>query len=146
MYDKKWMKSKEDKPIDTIEDALMVIVANLMCAGGCNKCAMHMYDHSDSKCGTTKDKAMRFLCEACGAEYDKLQESSKRVQLVYEQLFVKGVKISAKAEPETACKGTCEHCFSSEMHVSGIRWCKSFGNFVHDNGYCYKYAGPDKTE
>lgn len=143
MFDEKYMKS-HGKTIDTIEDALMVSGAVARCAGSsCSECAIRMYA-KDGDCDIARKKADKFMKEN-GEEFDfKLQVPADFVlkqgieaqQALYDELF--GHKAPSE-EKKAISKGTCAECMNAQMHSSGILWCKSFGNFVHSDGYCYRF-------
>lgn len=129
------------KEVETLEDALFVMGAFSNCGGtSCGECGVKMY--GDEGCHTCRAKAMNLLLEAVGLEYrldgDGDGGVTKQAEL-YKALFEEGFSGSL-AKTATHCSGTCAECQFSQMHCSGILWCKSFGNFVHENGYCYRFA------
>lgn len=144
MFDKKYMDSR-DKPLESIEDALMVIAAKENCGGvNCSECALTMYGNG---CGTYVDKAYKILFERFGIRFGKHGLTTQ--QSVYDQIFRAGkVKEVTWVIPSGAVrtgKETCETCQHSRMAESGIRFCGHFFNFVHKDGFCYKYK-PVKME
>lgn len=69
MFDEKWMNGTEDKPIETIEDALFLLASYRFCGGArCKTCVMHMYDHKDGNCGHRMDECVDFLFNKFGIE------------------------------------------------------------------------------
>lgn len=150
MFDEKWMKGKEDKPIETIEDAMMVMIAHNFCSGvNCKDCFMHQYNHENNNCGATRNKALEFIYKHFGMEVKKGDRGLAGQEKVYKALFENGClgKLSGKKEePKRSGNGTCEGCYFSKMHTSGIRWCEKFHNFVHEDGYCYRFRTSDTME
>lgn len=133
MFDEKYTKSHYKK-IESAEDALIICIASALCSGtSCVECARRMYGKGD--CHIEKRAAEKWLEEN---GYD----GPKKQQFVYERLFAK----QPIEETPAIRKGTCSECGNSEMHASGIRWCKKFSNFVHEDGYCYRFAPSDKME
>ena len=143
MYDKKYLEN-EVKPIETVEQAkAILIIAELHC-GGCAKCPVRMYETSKgSTCGATKTKARKFL-EEHGIDHDEVieraRQNPKDVRAEYYDYLVSGSKEESVEQRKQKCKGTCAACINSKMHSSGILWCDSFYNFVHEDGFCYRYV------
>ena len=138
MFDENWMTGKENKPIDSVEDALMALSANLHCSGvSCKECAMHMYDKTDGRCGQTRNNATKFLVnELLGDLELGGAKGVERQQIIYEHLFDRfgGLAFKKRDEPQDDVPrdGTCATCVRSKMHTSGIYWCESFG-------FCYRF-------
>ena len=154
MFDEKWMDGSTDKPIETVEDAVIIAVARATCnnVDSCKYCAIHMYDHSNHLCREVSGKAEDVLrANGIHLDIDDLDdEDGECVQeLVYDYIHKIGAfagKPKPEPEPEKpSCDGTCSTCLHSRMHTSGILFCKSFGNFVHEDGFCYRFAS-DKIE
>lgn len=125
IYDKKWLKN-HDKPMETVEDALCYVAGRMNC-GNCSECPVHLY-HIGCSSPDMRAKAMKIL----GADIDFSSDEKMYASINAMEGKVRTSKQSAK-------KGTCATCLFSQMHPSGIRFCKSWHNFTHDDGFCYRY-------
>jgi len=136
MFDEKYndFVHNHNKPMDTLEDAIMYLVGKKVC-GSCSLCPAQMYE---DVCSEKWEEAIKIATNALG---NVSPESEKDIanEILYTYLFEK----KQKANPKDA---RCDQCAHSFMRECGIRWCKRFGNFVHENGYCYRYEPSDKME
>lgn len=140
MYDKKYLEEGNVKEIATVEDALLILATERIC-GSCRECPVRMYEASKGgDCNRTLDKARKFLAKHYGTDTDK--DGWKNV--VSKELCAHLGSNHTQTDEE-ACEGTCATCLSSDMHPSGIRFCHSWHNFTHDDGFCYRYKS-DKIE
>lgn len=137
MFDEKYMES-HDKPIDSIEDAMMILLTERNCSGvDCDECAIRMYAKSGD-CGVVVNKAREFLdirenpLEAQEKIYGALLGGTKKLRRSPPQK-------SPRERPTLVRANTCAGCLHSKMHSSGILFCESFHNFVHEGGFCYRH-------
>lgn len=129
---KEWMKGEEDKPIDSLEDAVMILAARQNCnAGGCDSCPIHAYDHTDLKCGERTCEALVFITGSKENVFTYCESRNLRKNLVNAPF--------KKRQALKKMQGTCATCLFSQMHPCGIRFCKSWHNFTHEDGFCYRY-------
>ena len=97
----------------------------------CHECAINMYDHNNNKCIKIRKTAEAFLRKKYGFDFVGLNAQ----EFLYNKIFLEQTTSDAQEQP----KGTCSACIHSKMHSSGILWCESFGNFVHEDGFCYRF-------
>lgn len=142
MFDEKWMK-EGGKPIESVADVGLILCA---CDNfGCKKCARNMYRPKGVELGGTeacqgvKAEAAKFLGELLGRDV-----KVEQVELVF--ALAEAMALEKPKQPGLPCKvidtpleERCSTCTRSKMHPSGIRYCESFGNFVHEDGFCYRY-------
>lgn len=135
MYDKKYLEGGNVKKIETALDAAAILVAKCSCGNThCQECPIRMYEeHKGSGCNTIVDEAMAFLAG------DKVGMDNEEAIEAYNSLMSIVQHEEPKAEPENEDHGTCACCEYSVAHASGIHFCKAFFNFVHANGYCYRF-------
>ena len=135
---KEWMKGEEDKPIDSLEDAVMILAARQNCdADVCDSCPIHAYDHADNKCAERTVKALAFITGSKENVFTYYKSKNFRKDLVNASF--------KKSQELKKMQGTCDTCLSSQMHPSGIRFCDYWHNFTHEDGFCYRYKS-DKIE
>ena len=151
MYDEKYFKKGNIKKIETVEQAKAIMFFYSHC-GGCNTCPIRMFEkNKGNNCGSVKTEAERFLKDN-GVDYDFSKDSVKNVTRGHLYNAIESGVYDYTREntfgvaPATSTKGTCSACLHSQMHASGILWCKSFHNFVHGDGYCYRFSPSDNME
>lgn len=129
---------KHDKKLDTLEDAVMLRIAAAFCNGtNCDECAAMMYGVA---CRASSQEVFDVLTK--NGLYG-LDAQKAFYEAIFHNSLVKKLNGAHKSEPEHQAISTCAHCANSVMHPSGIRWCNSFCNFVHEDGFCYKFEGVD---
>lgn len=151
-------KKEQTKEITTQKEALALLAARFNCAGqGCIDCPMQYY--YDEECSTTMHKLTEKLAPLM-AQFFGVSDAKvfaphfakeKPAVAAYDavmamdipEIVLQDQKPEQKDEPKK--EGRCFTCLMSQMHTSGILWCKSFGNFVHEDGFCYRYKS-DKIE
>lgn len=128
IYEEKWLKT-HDKPMETVEDALCYVAGRMRC-GVCSECPVKLYT---AACGWDSNKELnRKVMKLLGADIDF--SSDKKVYASINAMEGK-VRTSKQSEP----KGTCATCKESFEHSPGVRFCKSWHNFTHETGFCYRY-------
>lgn len=140
MFDEKYMK-EGGKEFESLVEALLV----LRCCSGfsCRECYRNMFRDvgtmrgGEEACGV-HHKARDYITKITGKNCDNDREL---VISSYELIMNKAPKVEIKEEGDK----TCANCLHSQMHTSGIRFCHSFGNFVHEDGFCYRWKS-DKIE
>lgn len=132
----------QSKKVETIEDALFVIGCSDKCGSVCcSECGIRLYAR-DGDCDSARDSAREFMMEQAFEGYRNELTGLRGIDAqskLYEIIFERG-GCKPQVEPEKSCARTCAECLHSRMHSSGILWCDSFHNFVHEDGYCYRFA------
>lgn len=138
----------KDGKVESLEEAIALMVAKFHCAGqDCNTCPMNVDEDGEygayGRCGSNTRAVRRFLAEHFNQSFDGADPAVPAYD------FAMGLKWEWRKKEEEPkhkverdvepCKGTCEACLHSEMHTSGIRFCKQFHNFVHEDGFCYRF-------
>ena len=156
-FDKKRFGNHEagSKTIESIEDILFINTCRYKCGGTpCGDCGMKLYTTS---CVSVDSIVVDWLNEEIGADNDFFERITKgkkgldaqeeAYRAIFEDpLWMPPKKPTFGANEEAGrCEGTCSGCRYSQMHTSGILFCKSFGNLVHEDGFCYRYES-DKIE
>lgn len=148
MFDEKYMKS-QDKPLETVEDALAYVFYHLNCSGvACSNCGCAMYGAEDGRCAKLRRKAGEILGVVFNTNGKALVNNGEEGQKAVYEAYCAGkfsVLAAAPAKSEET-SGTCEACIHSVKHSSGILFCKSFGNFTHADGHCYRYEPKEGGE
>lgn len=132
IYDKKWFEHRS-KPMETLEDALCYVAGRLNC-GDCSGCPVHLYHTGCTNSNNHNKEIARKAMKLLGADIDFSSDEKMYASINAMEGKVRTSKQSAK-------KGTCATCLFSQMHTSGILFCKSWHNFTHDDGFCYRYDG-----
>lgn len=154
----------KDGKIESYKEMLACLSARICCRPPCVECPMNRNKNGEfvdgMNCSENKrrvdDALKKWLKEKFGLETDNESPRgffnrimASDIEEAYGGLFGEfgGLPLPQKRDSEDAkeweipkvCTGTCKTCSRSETHSSGIRWCKSFGNFVHEDGFCYRY-------
>ena len=136
IYEKKWLKT-HDKPMETVEDAICYVAGRMNC-GNCRECPVHLYQAACTNNESRKylnNKALKLLT---GRDINIDFSSDKNMYASINALEGKVV-----APKQTAPKGTCATCKESFEHSVGVRFCKSWHNFTHEDGFCYRYKSEE---
>ena len=139
-YDE-YMES-HDKPMETLEDAILYVTARRTC-GTCSRCPVKLYE-----AGCASDRNIRKACDLIrdGFGWDESDDEILKADTANDILYRTLIEGELKLKQEIAI-GTCSACLFSRPHTSGILYCESFGNFVHEDGYCYRFKTPvDNSE
>lgn len=125
IYDTKWLK-ESNKPMETVEDAICYVVGRLRC-GNCPSCPVHLYHDGCSEHYEVKAKAIKLLA---GVDIDFSTD---------EKMYKSINAIEGKCRIGHDQTRTCATCNESFDHSPGVRFCRSWHNFTHDTGFCYRY-------
>lgn len=149
MYDVKYLEDGNVKKIATVEDAIAVIATEAFCDHmSCKDCPIRMYEvKKGHNCSDVKDEAENLLAaELCGGtKIDKETVIAVYNRIVEHAPEPKPEPVAETAPDEPASK-TCLECLKARRHESGILFCESFGNFTHEDGYCYRFEPSDMID
>lgn len=142
MFDEKYLNTGNVKKIETVEQAKAILAITKICKG-CEECPVRMYEpRKGSSCSEVQKSATNFLKKA-GVPVPVVNAKGILAD-VYNRIACPTMEESKEA---TAISNrSCAGCMNAELHSSGIYWCKSFGNFVHADGYCYRFVTSAKME
>lgn len=133
----------KDGKVESTREAIALMFAHVNCHGqDCDTCPMNRGANGEEgkgRCSDNKERVQKFFEETFGAAHflDANDPALDAYDFIMNMDLGKAKKEKPKEEPKS---GTCETCFHSAMHPSGILFCKSFHNFVHENGFCYRYV------
>lgn len=133
----------KDGKVENLREAIALIVARGLCERqACSTCPMNV--NKDGKpgnreCDNNKRRVDVFLGKRLGMKYFFEKGKKDPARIAYD--FVMGLDLDKEKPKENPKAGTCATCLFSQMHTSGILFCKSWHNFTHDDGFCYRYDG-----
>lgn len=136
IYKEEW--GHKQKPLETIEDAVIILSAGFICTKltGCENCPVYCYERAERKggdCSNTKESAIRFLREK-GAIYDVgKKEFAFRPEITPH-------KEIPKQPPHTSQKDhKCTNCQHKKLLDGGYLFCTKFHNTTIPEGYCHNF-------
>lgn len=131
------MKNRE---VESLKEAIALIVAHDACSSqSCDTCPMNADRNGNpgnGECGGNKRRVDKFWKKRFGVNYFNGRPKDS-ARAAYD--FIMGSDLDKEKPKEKPKAGTCATCLFSQMHPSGIRFCKSWHNFTHNNGFCYRY-------
>lgn len=138
----------KDGKVESLKEAIALILAHDRCNGqDCRCCPMNVDRNghpSSGECEGNMDRVDEYWEKRFGVKYFyKSVHKDDPAREAYDLIIGLGSGKPKEDEPKKEERKeeakTCETCLHSDMHPSGILFCKSFHNFVHENGFCYRH-------
>ena len=128
----------KDGKVESLREATALMLAKFNCAGqDCTKCPMNRGkngEEDEGSCSTNTDRVQKYFEETFGAAH--FRDATDPAVEAYN--FIMGLDLSKTKKMKQT--GTCKTCAKRLEHESGVLFCTSFHNFVHENGFCYRYV------
>lgn len=127
------------KKIQTIEEALAILVEHETCSGrNCDDCGMQMYEkHKGGGCINVHHEATQFLAVNLGLDPGQHLSGNH----IYSYLMKQPVPSTIPAKEPVPVIDRCASCKTCKNYnpVGGVPFCNAWHNYTQPEGNCYMY-------